>query len=191
MTVEWALAELINHPPLLEKAKEEVDRVVGRERLVEEADIGGLPYLQAIVKETLRLHPAACFASREAVRDASLAGYRIPAGTALFVNLWSVGKDPQQWESPLEFRPERFLSGGPGEEGGRHYPFGGGRRICPGATLALQVVQTALAALLQCFQWEQVGRLDMEEGVGLVVPRARPLVCVPVPRLDTLPPMRG
>ncbi|MQM20710.1 hypothetical protein Taro_053736 [Colocasia esculenta] len=188
VTIEWALAELIHHPAMLEKAKEEVDRVVGRERLAEEADVPGLPYLQAVVKETLRLHPAACFASREAVRDATVSGYRIPAGTALFVNIWSVGKDPKQWDAPLEFRPERFLAG---EEAGRHFPFGGGRRICPGAALALQVVQTALAALLQCFEWGQVGKVDMEEGVGLVVPRARPLVCVPAPRLSALPPMRG
>ncbi|KAF5175180.1 Cytochrome p450 [Thalictrum thalictroides] len=57
ITTEWALAELINHPNIFEKAREEIDFVVGKSRLVEESDIQKLPYLHAIVKETLRLHP--------------------------------------------------------------------------------------------------------------------------------------
>ncbi|CAA7409636.1 unnamed protein product [Spirodela intermedia] len=192
VTLEWALTELINHPEMLQKAREEVDRVVGRERLVEEADISGLPYVQAVIRETLRLHPAAAFVSRESRKDTTIYGYNIPAGTSLFVNIWSLGKDPSQWDDPLEFRPERFFSSADDgqelkQQQLRSLPFGGGRRICPGAGLAQQVVHTALTALLQCFDWQHVGRQDLEEGIGLVVARANPLVCVPVARSNPMP----
>ncbi|XP_078441664.1 3,9-dihydroxypterocarpan 6A-monooxygenase-like [Wolffia australiana] len=184
VTLEWALTELINHPEMLKKAQEEVDRVVGKERLVEETDIAGMPYVQAIIRETLRLHPAAVFAGRRCREDVTVCGFHIAAGTSVFVNIWSLGKDPEQWKDPLEFRPERFVKGGDELQQllQRMMPLGGGRRICPGGGLAMQVVQTTLAALLQCFEWKHVERQDLEEGIGLVVPRANPLVCVPVAR---------
>ena len=186
MTLEWALTELINHPEMLRKAQEEVDRVVGKERLVEEADIAGMPYIQAVIRETLRLHPAAVFSGRQCREDVNIFGYHIAAGTNVFINIWSLGKDSEQWEDPLEFRPQRFAKGGEELQQLRMLPFGGGRRICPGGGLAMQVVQTTLAALLQCFEWKHIERQDLEEGVGLVVPRANPLVCVPVARSHSL-----
>lgn len=201
IAVEWALAELINHPNAMEKVAQEVDVVVGKNRLVDESDIPKLPYLQAVVKETLRLHPpGGPFILRESSEDCTIEGYHIPAKTRLLVNVWAISRDPKYWEHPLEFQPERFLT----EEGnlkgqfdvrGQHYyflPFGSGRRGCPGISLALQVVQTSLAAMVQCFQWKVDGkgngRTDMEEGKGATLPRAHPLVCVPVTRLNPLPP---
>ncbi|MQL89626.1 hypothetical protein Taro_022205 [Colocasia esculenta] len=194
ITTEWAMAELINHPAILHRAREEIDTVVGRSRLVDESDVPNLPYLQAVVKETLRLHPAGPLNVRQSTRDCRVGGYDVPAGTRLFVNTWAIGRDPAQWAEPLQFRPERFGEGGDGagvDVRGQHFrllPFGSGRRVCPGASLALHVVQGALAAMVQCFEWKvEGGRVDMAEGAGLTLPRARPLFCQPVARLDPLP----
>ncbi|PRQ44545.1 putative 3,9-dihydroxypterocarpan 6A-monooxygenase [Rosa chinensis] len=196
ITTEWALAELINHPDVMNKARQEIDTIVGNNRLVKESDIANLPYLQAIVKETLRLHPTGPLIVRESTEPCSIGGYEIPAKTRLFVNVWAVNRDPNHWEKPLEFEPERFTRNeGDGKSQldvrGQHFhllPFGSGRRGCPGTSLALQVVQTMLAAMIQCFEWKVPnGTVDMEEGPGLTLPRAHPLVCVPVARLNPFP----
>ncbi|PIA38208.1 hypothetical protein AQUCO_02800106v1 [Aquilegia coerulea] len=198
-TTEWALAELINHPDIFEKAREEIDSVIGKNRLVEESDIQNLPYLQAIVKETLRLHSTGPLLVRRASEDCKVGEYDIPKNTRLFVNVWAIGRDAEHWENPLEFRPNRFIT----EEGslksqldvrGHQYqllPFGSGRRGCPGISLALRSVQTTLASIIQCFEFKvgdgKGATLDMTEGPGLTLPRAHPLVCVPVARLNILP----
>ncbi|CAN1303642.1 3,9-dihydroxypterocarpan 6A-monooxygenase [Linum perenne] len=185
ITTEWALAELINHLDILTKLQQEIDSVVGKSRMVQELDIPNLPYLQAVVKETLRLHPTGPLIVRESTEDCEIQGYNISARTRLFVNVWAIGRDPNHWEEPLEFRPERFIDGK-----GSHVemlPFGSGKRGCPGTTLALHMVQTTLAVMVQCFEWKVDGDVDMEEGVGLTLPRANPLVCVPVARLHPFP----
>ncbi|XP_054785863.1 cytochrome P450 93A3-like [Prosopis cineraria] len=199
LTTEWGLAELINHPSVMEKAREEMDSVIGRNRIVEESDIPNLPYLQAIVKETLRIHPTGPLVVRESSERCNVGGFEIPAKTQLFVNVWAIGRDPNHWEKPEEFRPERFMVS---EEGrgkkqidvrGQHFeliPFGSGRRGCPGTSLALQVVQTNLGAMIQCFEWKVEGEkanVDMEEKAGLTLSRAHPLLCVPSPRLTPFP----
>ncbi|KAM3691771.1 hypothetical protein ACB098_08G037500 [Castanea mollissima] len=84
--IEWSLAELINHPTELEKAGMEIDKVVGNNRLVEESDCPRLPYTQAIIKETLRLHPLIPLISRKSMKECNINGYVIPAETLLFVN---------------------------------------------------------------------------------------------------------
>ncbi|KAI5671510.1 hypothetical protein M9H77_11874 [Catharanthus roseus] len=201
ITAEWAVAELINHPNIMQTAAQEIDSVIGKNKLVEESDISNLPYLQAIVKETLRLHPAGPLILRESTEDCTIGDYNIPAKTRLFVNVWAIGRDPNHWENPLEFRPERFIC----EEGknqidarGQHFqflPFGSGRRGCPGTSLALQVVQTSVAAMIQCFEWKLIrsgqrnGKVDMEEAAGINLPRANPLICVPVARINPFPSM--
>ncbi|XP_061348252.1 3,9-dihydroxypterocarpan 6A-monooxygenase-like [Gastrolobium bilobum] len=191
ITTEWALAELINNPHVMEKARQEIDSVTGKIRLIKESDLVNLPYLQAIVKETLRIHPTAPFIGRESSESCIVCGYEIPAKTSLIVNLWSMGRDPNLWKDPLEFRPERFIS----EENqldvrGQNFqlmPFGTGRRMCPGTSLALQVVPTTLAAMIQCFEWKVDGTVNMEEKPAMTLPRSYPLVCVPVPRFNCVP----
>ncbi|MED6130396.1 hypothetical protein PIB30_000906 [Stylosanthes scabra] len=195
VTMEWAMAELINNQRVMEKAREEVDAVIGKKRVVEESDIGNLPYIQAIVKETLRLHPAGPLIVRETSKRVVVNGYDIPAKTRLFVNAWSIGRDPNHWDNPLDFRPERFID----EHGnivshldvrGQHFeliPFGSGRRMCPGISLALPLLHATLAAIVQCFELKVDGILDMEEKPGLVVPRAHPLICVPLSRIHPFP----
>ncbi|KAK1268256.1 Cytochrome P450 93A2 [Acorus gramineus] len=189
--LEWALSELINNPTIQHKAQQELDSVVGKHRLVEESDVPNLPYLQSIVKETLRLHPPAPISHRIATRDVKILDYDVPADTIVFVNMWSLHRDPDHWVNPLEFRPERFEDRVAEEKQKNllHYaPFGGGRRGCPGASLGLDVLHMTLASLVQCFEWEVVGgRVDMEEGVGLTLPRENPLVCLPRVRLNPFP----
>ena len=199
-TIEWTLAELINRPNIMNKAREEIYKVIGKTRLVEESDISSLPYIQAIVKESMRLHPAGAMIFRESSKSCTVNGYHIPERTRLFVNNWGICRDPKHWEDPLEFKPERFLveqgsGNSPLDVRGQHFhllPFGSGRRSCPGITLAMQVVQTSLAAMIQCFEWKAEGGrdgavVDMEEALGLTLSRAHPLVCVPIPKLYPLP----
>ncbi|XP_071737531.1 3,9-dihydroxypterocarpan 6A-monooxygenase-like [Rutidosis leptorrhynchoides] len=194
ITIEWALAELINHPNIMQKAVEEIDKVVGKNRLLKESDIQNLPYLQAIVKETLRLHSTGPMILRQSTEDCTVAGYHIPANTTVFVNVWALGRDPNHWDKPLEFKPERFEENNL-DVRGQHFhmlPFGSGRRMCPGTSLALQVIQTTLGAMIQCFEWKagkdgKLKSVDMDEGVGITLPRANPLVCIPVARFDPLP----
>nr|GFA15551.1 cytochrome P450 93A3-like [Tanacetum cinerariifolium] len=193
-TLDWALAELINHPNIMKKAAKEIYQVVGKDRLVQESDIPNLPYLQAIVKETFRLHPTVPMIPRKSSQDCTVAGYHIPANTNTFINVWALNRDHNHWENPHEFRPERF------EENildvrGQHFnlmPFGSGRRMCPGISLAQHIVHTTLGAMIQCFEWKagkdgNLPSVEMEEGTGLTLPRANRLVCVPVARLDPMP----
>lgn len=198
LSLEWGLAELINHPNVLRRAVQEIDSVVGKDRIVQESDLPRLPYLHAIVKETLRLHPPAPLIPRESTEDSTISGYHIPGKTRLFVSIWAVGRDPKYWEDALEFKPERFLQEDGSAKGqldvrGQNYhflPFGTGRRGCPGTSLTLLVVQTALAAMIQCFEWKVEGgngTVDMEEGPGITLAKAQPLVCSPVVRLNPVP----
>ncbi|KAK3134099.1 hypothetical protein QOZ80_6AG0545000 [Eleusine coracana subsp. coracana] len=196
ITLEWALSELINNPSVLHKAQAELDAVVGTSRLVDESDIPRLPYLQAITKETLRLHPTGPLVVRRSIEPCSVGGYDVPAGATVFVNVWAIGRDPESWgPDPLAFRPERFLEGEKNagmDVRGQHFhllPFGSGRRICPGASLALLVVHAALAVMVQCFEWRPVGGapVDMEEGPGLTLPRKSPLVCTVANRIHPMP----
>ncbi|KAJ4827441.1 hypothetical protein Tsubulata_011095 [Turnera subulata] len=192
ITIIWAISLLLNNPNVLKKAQDELDDCVGKHRLVDESDIKNLVYLQAIVKETLRLYPAGPIgAPREAMEDCEIGGFHVPAGTRLFVNMWKLHRDPRIWSNPLDFHPERFLTEhinmdvrGTDFE---YTPFGSGRRMCPGVTFALQVVHLTLARLLQGFELrtETDTPVDMSECPGMTLPRATPLAVVLKPRLSS------
>ncbi|WVZ72640.1 hypothetical protein U9M48_021065 [Paspalum notatum var. saurae] len=196
-TVEWALAELIRHPDVLAKAQQELDAVVGRGRLVSESDLPRLTYLPAVIKETFRLHPSTPLSlPRVAAAECEVAGYRIPRGTTLLVNVWAIARDPEAWGpgDPLEFRPARFLPGGSHagvDVKGSDFeliPFGAGRRICAGLSWGLRMVTLMTAALVHALDWElpdgvDADKLDMEEAYGLTLQRAVPLMVRPAPRL--------
>ncbi|GLJ11799.1 hypothetical protein SUGI_0177290 [Cryptomeria japonica] len=189
--VEWALSELLKKPVKMAKANEEMDRIVGKERWVQEKDIVEMEYLQGIVKETMRLHPVApMLVPHLSTQHCKIGGYDIPANTITFVNVWTIGRDETLWEKPEEFRPERF-EGSSLDVKGRDYellPFGSGRRMCPGASLGLKVVQLGLANLLHGFHWRLPANqspqdLDLTETYGLSTPKAEPLVAMAEPRL--------
>ncbi|XP_062077877.1 cytochrome P450 CYP82J17-like [Humulus lupulus] len=192
LNLTWTLALLLNNRQVLNCAQEELDRVVGRERWVESSDIKNLVYLQAIVKETLRLYPPGPLSvPHEAWEDCTVCGYSVPKGTRLFVNVWKLHRDPTLWPDPESFLPERFLTSHARVEGsGQHFefiPFGSGRRACPGMTFALQVTHLTLARLLQGFEWStpMEAPVDMTEGLGITLPRVNPLEVLLSPRLTS------
>ena len=164
--------------------------MVGKERQVEESDLKNLVYLQAVLKETMRLYPATPLSvPREAITDCTVSGYYIPVGTQLFVNLYKIHRDPEVWEDPLEFHPERFLTTYKqydvrGQQF-EYMPFGSGRRICPGISFALLAMQFTLASLLHGFDISIPcdGTVDMTEGFGLTNLKATPLEVIATHRL--------
>ncbi|CAI0405697.1 unnamed protein product [Linum tenue] len=181
VTLEWAMANLLNHPDILVKAREELDKQIGEERLVDEADISNLPYLRNIISETLRLYPAApLLVPHVSSEDCVVGGYHLPRDTMLLVNAWAIHRDPNLWDDPTSFRPERYENGG--KESYKLIPFGLGRRSCPGAGLAQRVVGFTLGTLIQCFEWERSGveEVDMNEGKGITMPKEKPLeaICI-------------
>jgi len=193
--IEWAVTELIRHPDILKKAQQEIDSVVGRDRLVSEADIPKLPFFQAVIKENFRLHPSTPLSlPHMASEECVVGGYRIPKHATLLVNIWGMGRDPKIWPNPLEFNPARFLPGGEAQHidvRGKNFeliPFGYGRRICAGTSMGIRVVQSTVAALIHAFDWALPGaqtaeKIDMEELFGISLQKAVPLMAHPVPRL--------
>ncbi|KAA0060937.1 hypothetical protein IC582_006631 [Cucumis melo] len=192
-TMEWALSLLLNHPNSLLKAQEEIDTHVGPNRLLQESDLSNLPFLHSVLKETLRIYPVApLLVPHESSQDCVVGGFHVPRGTMLLVNNWAIQNDGDSWPDPAEFRPERFQDVGEVEEGLRWLPFGAGRRGCPGEGLAMRMVGLTLGSLIQCFEWRRVGEemVDMSEGGGLTMPRAKPCwaKCRPRPILLRLLP---
>ncbi|KAL6216082.1 hypothetical protein ACLB2K_009309 [Fragaria x ananassa] len=190
VTLTWALSLLVNNPAVLKKAQNELDAKVGRNRQVNESDVKNLMYLQAVIKETLRLYPAVpLLAPHESTEDCTVGNYHVPAKTRLIVNVWKLHRDPNVWQDPCIFRPERFLSClGDFDVRGQNFelmPFGSGRRICPGISLALQVIELTLAHLLHGYEITAPldEPVDMSETVGLTNMKATPLQVLLKPRL--------
>uniref|UniRef100_A0A2N9HZ26 Cytochrome P450 n=1 Tax=Fagus sylvatica TaxID=28930 RepID=A0A2N9HZ26_FAGSY len=176
VTLEWAMANLLNHPDELQKARVEMDHQIGQEKLMDEPDISKLHYLQNVISETLRLYPAApLLVPHMASDDCTIEGYDIPRDTMLLVNAWAIHRDPKLWDDATSFKPERFENG----ESDAHklIHFGLGRRACPGAGLAQRTMSLTLGSLIQCFEWERVTEeeVDMTEGIGGIMPKVVPL----------------
>ncbi|CAA7012950.1 unnamed protein product [Microthlaspi erraticum] len=190
---EWTMAEIINNPNVLDKLREEIDSVVGGTRLIQESDLRNLPYLQAVVKEVLRMHPPSTLLPRTFQESCEFKEFYIPEKTILVVNAYGVMRDPDAWEDPDEFKPERFLASSRSgledelrEHQLKYLPFGSGRRGCPGSNLAYILVGISAGVMVQCFDWRIKGdKVNMEEAVsGLNLIMAYPLKCTPVARLD-------
>ncbi|CAI0451659.1 unnamed protein product [Linum tenue] len=181
--IEWAMALLLNHPEVMTKLGAEIASRVGQERLVSELDLSNLAYLNHVIDETLRLYPPApLLGVHQASEDCSVGGYDVRKGTILMVNAWAIHRDPEVWENPTEFVPERFEGGGEGCC--KSFPFGLGRRGCPGVAVANRVMGLVLGCLVQGFEWERIGMgaVDMTEGLGLTLPRVEPLNVMCKPR---------
>ncbi|XP_058753855.1 cytochrome P450 82A3-like [Vicia villosa] len=192
VTLTWALCLLLKNPLAMKKAKEELDTHIGKERHVNESDISKLVYIQAIVKETLRLHPPAPLSGpHEFSENCTLGGYHVKKGTRLITNLWKIHTDPNVWPDPLEFRPERFLTTHKNVDvRGKYFellPFGSGRRMCPGISFGLQMVHYSLASFLHSFDILNPTTselVDMAEVFGLTNSKATPLEVLVKPRLS-------
>ncbi|KAJ0818758.1 putative cytochrome P450 [Helianthus annuus] len=191
VTLTWALSLLLNNPKTMKNIQDEIDEHVGRNRLVQQSDTKKLVYLQAVIKETLRLHPPGPLSvPHESTEDCVVSGYNIPKGTRLLVNLYKLHRDPNVWSDPYEFQPERFLTTQKDIDlRGNHFellPFSSGRRMCPGIFFALESLSLALASVLQQFTVTKTSDepIDMTEGVGLTTDRATPLEVLIAPRLS-------
>ncbi|XP_051203481.1 geraniol 8-hydroxylase [Lolium perenne] len=188
-TVEWAMVELLRNPSSMAKAHEELTQVINMRRSIEESDIDQLPYLQAVVKETFRLHPPVpLLLPRQAQANVSIAGFMVPQGARVLVNVWAMGRDEGIWLEPDKFMPERFLGTTVDYKGGDFelLPFGAGRRVCPGMPLASRMVHVVLATLLNQFEWklpvevERTG-IDMTEKFGVSLTKVVPLCAIAIP----------
>ncbi|CAI0560516.1 unnamed protein product [Linum tenue] len=173
-SIEWGIAELVNHPHIQQKLREELDTVLGAGHQITEPDIQKLPYLQAVVKETLRLRMAIpLLVPHMNLHDAKLGGFDIPAESKILVNAWWLANNPAHWKNPEEFRPERFLEEEAKVEANgndfRFLPFGVGRRSCPGIILALPILGITIGRLVQNFELlppPGLSKLDTSEKAG-------------------------
>ena len=185
-TVEWAMAELIKSPESMKKVREELVREIS-DNLIKISDLPQLPYLQACVKETLRLHPPApLLLPRQASVSCEIMKYTIPKDSQIWVNVWAIGRDPMNWEDPLVFKPERFLNSTVDYKGNNpeFLPFGAGRRICPGMPMAARLLPLVLASLIHFFDWSLPNEttpdeLDMDDKFGVTLQKEQPLLIIP------------
>ena len=182
------MTELLRNPKVMSKAIEELELIIGRGKPVEESHIFRLPYLQAIMKETFRLHPPVPFLlPRKAERDVDIYGYAIPKDAQVLVNVWTIARDPSSWDNPDLFSPERFL-GSEIDIKGTNFelaPFGAGRRICPGMQLAIRILLLMLGSLINSFNWKledgiKLEDIDMDDKFGITLQKAQPLRVVPI-----------
>ncbi|XVF49776.1 hypothetical protein PTKIN_Ptkin04bG0042000 [Pterospermum kingtungense] len=173
-TMEWMMAELLKHPNIMKKVQEEVRNVVGNKTKIDVDDINKMEYLKCVIKETLRLHPAGpLLAPRETSARVKLGGYDIPSNIAVLVNACAIQRDPNWWEKPEEFIPERFENSSVDFKGQDFHfiPFGIGRRGCPGMPFGVASVEYVVANLPYWFDWilpagENLENLDMTELYG-------------------------
>ncbi|KAL6534232.1 hypothetical protein OROHE_013157 [Orobanche hederae] len=184
IALEWAFSMLLDNPITLKKAQAEIDAHVGYNRLITEADLAALPYLRHIILETLRLHPpVSILMPHRSSAECTVGGYRVPAETILLVNIWEIHHNPKIWADPETFRPERFERfDGKKDLGFNLFAFGSGRRACPGENLGILILGLGLGSLIQCFDWEKVGEIDMSEGAGTTTPKVQPLMAKSSPR---------
>ena len=187
--LEWAISELMRHPNIMKKVQGEVRQIVGNKSKIEENDVSQMHYLKCVVNETLRFHPPTpLMAPRETISDIKLKGYDIPAKTIVYINAWAIQRDPEFWDNPEEFVPERFENNQIdfNTQESHFFPFGFGRRGCPGMNFGIVSVEYVLANLLCWFDWElpeadsQIEDIDMSEAFGLVVSRKVPLHLKPI-----------
>ncbi|XP_057975394.1 flavonoid-6-hydroxylase-like [Malania oleifera] len=192
VTLVWALCLVLNNPHILKKAQQELDAQVGRQQQLQGTHIKHLVYIQAIIKETLRLYLAAPLgAPHESIEDCTVSDHHVPAGTRLVVNLWMVHRDLQVWPDLDEFWPERLLATHKDVDvRGQNFeliPFSNDRRMCPGVSFALQIVHFTLSNLLHWFEIATLDNdpVDMRECFGLTMTKATPLEVLLSPRLPS------
>ncbi|KAF5201890.1 Cytochrome p450 [Thalictrum thalictroides] len=183
--VEWMMAELIKNPEAMNKLCEELAKEISG-NIVRDSDLPRLPYLNACVKESLRLHPTVALVLRTATETCEVMNYTIPKDSEVWVNLWALGRDPTKWDDPFTFNPNRFLGSNLSYMGNNfeYIPFGSGKRMCPGLPLATRTVPLIVASLVHSFEWylpddTTPADLDMDEKLGVTLQKANPLLLIP------------
>jgi len=200
--IDWVMSSALRNPLVLKKLQDELECVVGLGRMVCESDLPRLLYLKAVVKETLRLYPSGPFLVRHlSAESCNVLGYEIPQNTVVLINEWAIGRNPKLWEDAETFKPERFMEGvgsgvdAYGDQNFDWFPFGAGRRRCPGQQLGTLLLEIPVAQLLHCFNWRlpldemngQNQEVDMTEQFnGVILFRAHELLAIPTPRLECI-----
>ncbi|CAL0307262.1 unnamed protein product [Lupinus luteus] len=189
--VEWALLHLVMEQKIQERLYSEIVECVGKNGEVLERHVERMPYLGAVIKETFRRHPPSHFVlSHAATSETELGGYTIPKDASVeFYTAW-LSENPEMWEDPNEFRPERFLNGDgvdvdiTGTKGVKMMPFGVGRRICPAWTLGVLHINMLLAKMVLAFKWLPVPNSppDPTETFAFTVVMNNPLKALILPR---------
>lgn len=174
---------------------EEINRIVKPGEEMKQEDISHMNYLKAVVLEALRRHPPGHFSiPRSVTEDTIFDGYLIPREALVNFTVADMGWDPNVWEDPMRFMPERFIP----EEGGevefdvkgvreiKMMPFGAGRRVCPAISFALFHIQFFVANLIREFKWvgvEEEGGVDLTENQdGFTIELKYPLRAFVSPR---------
>lgn len=191
-TIIWIMTSLIKNPRVMGKAQEEVRNVMhGKERIYEEnLQNLKLPYLEAVIKETMRMYPILPLVPRESLDRLVVNGYLIEPKTIVYVNVLAIHRDPKVWENPDEFLPERFLDNDIQYKGHdfEYIPFGTGRRICPGINMAVTTLELVISNLLYSFDWELPPGIKKEDidtedghvdGHGVTLHKKHPLCLQP------------
>ncbi|KAF3672742.1 hypothetical protein T459_00373 [Capsicum annuum] len=189
-TIEWAMAELIKNVEPMKKVQEELEIELSKSDYLKESQLLQMSYVQACVKETLRLHPPApLLLPHRAIESCQVMSYTIPKDAQIMVNVWAITRDPLIWEEPEMFRPQRFLRSDMDFKGNdfEFLPFGAGRRICPGLPMAAIKIPLVLASLVHFFDWELPhgkcpAELDMTEKIGVTLQKKEPLLLIPKAR---------
>lgn len=173
-------------PKIMKKLQEEIRNLEAKKGIIDEDDLPRLSYLKAVINETFRLHPPIpILMPRQAMQRCTLHGYQIEPKTVVYVNAWAVARDPDYWQHPDEFVPERFFSSSTNiDQKGQDFgflPFGAGRRMCPGSPMGIKHVEVAVANLLYSFDWvmPKGSNLDEESHPGITMHKKKPLLLVP------------
>ncbi|XP_063909188.1 probable cytochrome P450 304a1 [Zophobas morio] len=172
-TLSFYFAYIINNPHVQTKIQEEIDSIVGRQRLPNLDDRKFMPYLEASIREAVRIFPLNPLSiPRRCVQDTYLGGYFIPENTIMIPCIWTAHKDERIWENPEEFKPERFLD----EDGNllkkdNTIGFGAGKRLCAGETFARHYMFLIVASFLQNYTIQtptgEAVKFDIIPGINL------------------------
>ncbi|KAD4384220.1 hypothetical protein E3N88_24388 [Mikania micrantha] len=192
--IEWTGAEIMRNHNVMKRVQKELEEVVGLNNMVEESHLLKLEYLDAVIKETHRLHVVVPFLiPRSPSKACVVGGHTIPKGSIVLLNAWAIHRDPNYWDNPLEFNPDRFLTyqldmkkwDYKGNATMNYFPFGSGRRLCAGLPLAEKMQMLILASLFHSFNWglPEGEELDLSERFGFTIKKRNPLIAVPSQRL--------
>nr|TKW35471.1 hypothetical protein SEVIR_2G374700v2 [Setaria viridis] len=192
--LQWIMAELVKNPAVQERLHAEIMGACGdgaAEEVSEEA-VQHMPYLKAVILEGLRKHPPGHFVlPHKAAEDMDVGGYLIPKGATVNFMVAEMGRDGSEWERPMEFAPERFMEGGDGAgvdmtgtKGIRMMPFGVGRRICAGLSIAMLHLEYFVANMVREFEWKEAPghEVEFEEKREFTTVMKKPLRPLLVPR---------
>ncbi|WAR13178.1 CP17A-like protein [Mya arenaria] len=156
LTLRFALLHMAAYPDIQAKTQEEIDRVVGRDRLPGLDDRPDLAYTEAVLHESMRISTVAPSGVwHETLCDTSIGSYKIPQGTPVMINHWALHNDPDAWDEVEKFKPERYLDeqGKLGPKPKSWLPFGAGKRVCLGEFVAKPELHLIFASLLQRYRW--------------------------------------